>query len=79
MDQLNFILTILSVLIIGTGLLYTYKLGKRQHTMRQQFDTEINEKVKDHPYIRNPVFLTYVIASILTIGYIIYLSIISYS
>jgi hypothetical protein len=76
-DRFNFILTILSVLILAIGLFYTYQLGKRQHNMRQQFDTEINEKVQDHPYTRNPVFLTYVIAAALAIAFIIYMAIIS--
>ncbi len=77
MDQLNFVLTVLAVLIIAVGLIYTYQLGKKQHSMQKQFDTEIHEKVQDHPYIRNPIFMTYAIASALVIAYIIYMAVIS--
>ncbi|MDF0725381.1 hypothetical protein PY093_01490 [Cytobacillus sp. S13-E01] len=72
MDRLNFVLSALSILILAIGLVYTYRLGTRQHNMRGEYDTEINEKVQDHPYIRNPVFLTYAVASALVIAFIIY-------
>lgn len=72
MDQLDFVLSILVILILAFGLIYTYRLGTKQHTMRSEYDTEINEKVQDHPYILNPVFLTYAIAAVLVIAYIIY-------
>ncbi|MCA1029864.1 hypothetical protein LCL95_02310 [Bacillus timonensis] len=75
MDNLNFVLSVLAILILVVGLVYTYSLGNRQHKKQGNYDTEINEKVVKHPYLRNPVFLTYALASLFVIFYIIYISI----
>jgi hypothetical protein len=73
MAQLSFILGFIALLVLTGGLIYTYKIGSRQKLQRE-YDTEINEKVEEHPYIRNPVFLAYIIGIGLVIAYMIYIA-----
>lgn len=74
-EMLNFIIAVLAVLILVSGLYYTYKLGRSQEVAQSKYDTEINEKVQDHIFIRNPVFITYAVGLFLVIAYIVYLTI----
>jgi hypothetical protein len=73
MAQLSFILGVVALLVLTGGLIYTYKIGRRQKLQRE-YDTEISEKVEEHPYIRNPVFLAYIIGIGLVIAYMIYIA-----
>lgn len=72
MTMLDMVLMVLGLLILVGGLFYTLKLGKNTKYQTEGYDTELHDKVKDHPYTRNPVFLTYIIAAILTLGFIAY-------
>jgi hypothetical protein len=74
MDQLNFTLSVIAFLILVVGFIYTYRIGKNQRYQRGEYDTEINEKVQDHPYIRNPVFIAYFIFIALLLAYLIYIA-----
>ncbi|KXG10375.1 hypothetical protein PNH38_10945 [Anoxybacillus rupiensis] len=73
MAQTSFILSIIVLLIAIIGFLYTYSLGRRQK-LQEQYDAPVNEKIQEHPYIRNPVLLAYVLAGLLALGMIIYLA-----
>lgn len=64
------ILLIVAVLILIYGLIHTYRIGQRQKD-NGPFDTEVNKHVQEHPYTLNPVFITYIIAILLLIGYLI--------
>ncbi|MBM6617627.1 hypothetical protein [Bacillus suaedaesalsae] len=72
MTMLDIVLMVVGVLVLLGGLLYTLKLGKNTKYQTEGYDTEINGKVKSHPYMRNPVFLTYIIAAIITLAFIAY-------
>lgn len=72
MTMLDMVLMVLGLLILVGGLFYTLKLGKNTKYQTEGYDTEIHDKVKDHPFTRNPVFLTYIIAAILTLVFIAY-------
>lgn len=72
MTMLTIVLSVISLLILVIGFFYTMKIVKNTKYQSGGYDTEINEKVQDHPYIRNPVFLTYLIAAILVIALIVY-------
>ncbi|WP_044893936.1 hypothetical protein [Bacillus alveayuensis] len=71
MLQFTFVMSVVVFLIAVVGLIYTYSLGRKQK-LQGEYDTEINEKVQEHPYLRNPVFLTYIIAAGLAVISIIY-------
>ena len=77
MEQLTLILSVFILVILIVGLIYTFRLGENQKFQRSEFDTEINEKVQDHPIIRNPVFLTYIIGIGLVTAYMIYMAVTS--
>lgn len=59
--------TIYSVLVILVslfGLIYTYRLLQNQ---KNKYDTGVSERVEAHPYTLNPVFISYIIALILSV------------
>ncbi|MDX8364873.1 hypothetical protein ACSVDA_11305 [Cytobacillus sp. Hm23] len=75
MNNLTFILMIISILILTIGLIYTYRLGRALKLQQDEYDPELNEKVQDHPVMRNPIFITYLIALGLVVAYMIYLAV----
>jgi hypothetical protein len=70
--DLPFILSGLVLLVLLSGLFYTFKVGSLVSVRQSEYDTEINEKTQRHPYLLNPVFLAYIIGIGLVIVYIIY-------
>ncbi|MFD1735617.1 hypothetical protein ACFSCX_03480 [Bacillus salitolerans] len=72
MTMLDIVLAVLGTIILITGLFYTFNISKNTKYQTNGYDTEVNPKVQDHPYTRNPIFLTYIIAGVLIIGYIIF-------
>jgi len=74
MTYLTMVLGVIALLILATSLIYTFKVGKLVSERKAKYDTQINERVQDHPYTRNPVFLTYLIAAVLSLAYIFYLA-----
>lgn len=73
MAQLSFVLSVLVLLIAVIGFVYTVSLGRRQK-LQGEYDAPVNEKIQQHPYIRNPVLLAYFLAGLLAAGSIIYLA-----
>jgi predicted permease len=66
--------TIYVLLIIITsivGLVLTYRIGQQQ---RREYDTDTSERIEAHPYTLNPVFLTFIIAILLSAGFLFYMS-----
>ncbi|WP_253957734.1 hypothetical protein [Metabacillus halosaccharovorans] len=74
MTYLTMVLGVIALLILVTSLIYTFKIGKLVSERKAKYDTQLNEKVQDHPYSRNPVFLAYMIAAVLSVAYIFYLA-----
>ncbi|MGM0873404.1 MAG: hypothetical protein ACQEWV_01155 [Bacillota bacterium] len=74
MSYLTMVLGVIVLLVLATSLFYTVRVGKLVSARKSNVDTQINEKVQDHPYIRNPVFLAYVIAGLLALAFIFYLA-----
>ncbi|ART76152.1 hypothetical protein B4U37_08915 [Sutcliffiella horikoshii] len=72
MGSFDFILLIVALLILAGGMIYTYKVGRQSSTQSANQDSSIDEKVQDHYVLRNPVFLTYLIAAVLVLSYIVY-------
>ncbi|BDG34970.1 hypothetical protein [Saccharococcus caldoxylosilyticus] len=73
MAQLIFVLSILVVLIAVIGFVYTYRLG-RQQKWQEELDAPIPKAVQEHAYLRNPVFLAYLLAALLAAVVIFYLA-----
>ncbi|KAB2335237.1 hypothetical protein [Bacillus mesophilum] len=69
----TFILILLgiSIGILGYGLVSTMMLTK-QKAQNSGNDGSIPDEVKKRPYLRNPIFLTYMIAAAITIILIAY-------
>ncbi|MET3698167.1 hypothetical protein SAMN05877753_10823 [Bacillus oleivorans] len=72
MSSFMMILTIGAVVISIFSLVYTYYAAKQQRVIRGEIDTKIDEDVQDHPYLRNPVFLAYIIFGVLVLLFIFY-------
>jgi len=72
MQYMNFVLAILVLIIAVVGLVYTYRTGKLVDVRQSEYDTEINEKVQERAYLRNPIFLAYIIFIGFLLFYIIY-------
>ncbi|APH05482.1 hypothetical protein [Bacillus weihaiensis] len=74
MTILTTVLGVVALLILTASLIYTFKVGKLVSERKANYDTQINEKVQEHPYARNPIFLAYLIAGVLSLSYIFYLA-----
>ncbi|PLS16832.1 hypothetical protein CVD28_15535 [Bacillus sp. M6-12] len=64
----------MSVVIIGFSLAYTFIIAKNQRLLKGELDSSIDQKVQSHPYIRNPVFLSFLILALVFILFIAYYS-----
>ncbi|RFU69952.1 hypothetical protein D0463_00930 [Bacillus sp. V59.32b] len=60
--------------IILVSLIYTISAGRTQKAMKGEFDSQLNENVQNHPYLRNPIFLAIGFFFVFVVGYILYLS-----
>lgn len=60
----------MGVLIFSLG--YTLSVARGQKAVRGTLDSDIPDKVKEHAYIRNPIFLTYLICFALVALIIVY-------
>jgi hypothetical protein len=74
MSNLTMGLGVLVVLIVLVSLVYTLRVGKGVSERKSKMDTQLSEKVQEHPYSRNPVFLAYLIAALVVLAYIFYLA-----
>ncbi|MBA2874172.1 hypothetical protein [Thermaerobacillus caldiproteolyticus] len=73
MAQFAFILSIIVLLIAVIGFVYTYRLGQQQK-LQGEYDTPIPEKIQEHAYLRNPVFVAWLLAILLAAVSIIFLA-----
>ncbi|WP_064092369.1 hypothetical protein [Rossellomorea aquimaris] len=69
------VLSLIVIGIAGYSLVYTFRIAGQEKRLKGEYDTDIPEVVKEHPYIRNPVFVSILIATILITLFIIYRSI----
>lgn len=74
MSVLTTVLGILALIVLAASLIYTYRVGKLANENGAKFDSQLNEKIQDHPYSLNPIFWILIIAAILSVAYIIYLT-----
>lgn len=57
--------------VVGYSLYYTLVISKSQKTAKE-FDGPIDEKVQEHPYMRNPIFIAYIVMAVIFAGLILY-------
>ncbi|WP_299740514.1 hypothetical protein [Rossellomorea sp. y25] len=69
------VLSLIVIGIAGYSLVYTFKLAGQEKRLKGEYDTDIPDVVKEHPYIRNPIFVSILIATILITLFIIYWSV----
>jgi hypothetical protein len=72
MSSFILILMLICAVILAFSLIYTFKVAKQQKSLKNELDTDLPEKVQEHPYTRNPIFLSFLIAAVLVILFIIY-------
>ena len=61
--------------VLVAGLFYTWSFGKRQKRAHGNLDSQVPEAVQEHAYIRNPIFLTYIIVLSIALLFIIYFAV----
>ena len=74
MSQFTTILLVIAMGILAIALLYTWILAKGQRAVKGSLDSKIPSAVQEHPYIRNPVFLSYVLFFLLVLLLIIFVA-----
>ncbi|MBD1381276.1 hypothetical protein IC621_13635 [Bacillus sp. IB182487] len=65
-------LAIVTLLILAGGLIFTLKMGKVVSARKSEYDTQLNEKIQEHPYLRNPIFIAYLVAAVIFVGFVLY-------
>ena len=57
--------------IVSFSLYYTLAVARSQKTAKE-FDAPIHEKVQERPYLRNPIFISYIVMTVVFIGIVMY-------
>lgn len=70
------------LLVAGAGvvivsLFYTWGIARAQKKRAGNLDSSIPGEVKEHAYIRNPIFLTYIIVLTIALLFIAYFAVMS--
>lgn len=78
MDSLITMMMILVAIILALALVYTIYLTKQQKAVEGQIDSKIPKAVQEHVYLRNPVFLSYVLFFALVLLTIIFVALTFY-
>lgn len=57
--------------VVVYSLYYTLVIARSQKTAKE-FDAPVDEKVQQHPYLRNPIFISYLVMLVVLVGFVIY-------
>jgi hypothetical protein len=68
------LLTLIAAGVAGYSIYYTFRIAGQEKKLKGEFDTDIPEAVKEHPYTRNPVFLAIIVFTVFVVVMILYLS-----
>ncbi|KZM56251.1 hypothetical protein P9246_13420 [Aeribacillus pallidus] len=74
MQFTNLIISGVFLLVLLVGLFYTLQVGRQMEKRQSEYDTEVSEKVEKRPYIRNPIFIAYIVLIAFALFYIFYIS-----
>lgn len=66
------ILSGLAIALAVYSIFYTVAALKEQKAVKGDLNPQVNEKVRQHPYLLNPVFLALAISALLIAGFIFY-------
>ncbi|MBO8178714.1 hypothetical protein [Aeribacillus pallidus] len=66
------VLTVIGSIVLLFSLIYTFMVARNQKALKGTNDTDIPDQVEEHPYIRNPIFWTYIIFIGLLLAFVIY-------
>lgn len=78
---MNLFVNVLSIVIFGilaVSLIYTWSIARQQKTVEGEIDTQIAKPVQEHVYMRNPIFLSYIIFFALVLFIILFVAITFY-
>lgn len=78
MSYYMIILSFAAVVVSIFSLVYTFYVAKEHQALKGNQDYQIPEKVQKHAYIRNPIFLTFLIFFMLILLYILYMAVARY-
>lgn len=53
-------------------LVYTLATVKGEKAVKGKYDTTIDDSVKEHPYLLNPIFVSLAVSTVLIVGLIFY-------
>ncbi|MCK1992662.1 hypothetical protein GW626_06775 [Peribacillus muralis] len=71
MSTYIWILLIIVTIMALYLLYYTYSVARAQK-VKARFDSTIDDSVKEHPYLKNPIFVSLIVGTILVAGFIFY-------
>ncbi|MEL3973094.1 hypothetical protein AAEO50_12480 [Rossellomorea oryzaecorticis] len=74
MSMFIILLSLIAIGVAGYSVYYTFKIAGQEKRLKGEFDTDIPENVKQHPYMRNPVFLAILVFTVFVVVMILYLS-----
>jgi hypothetical protein len=74
MSMFIILLSLIAIGVAGYSVYYTFKVAGQEKRLKGEFDTDIPEAVKQHPYMRNPVFLAILVFTVFVVVMILYLS-----
>lgn len=78
---MNLFVNALSIVIFGilaVSLISTWSLARKQKAVEGEIDTQIPKPVQEHVYMRNPIFLAYIIFFALVLFIILFVAITFY-
>jgi hypothetical protein len=61
--------------VLVAGLFYTWAFGKGQKRAQGNLDSQVPGAVQEHAYIRNPIFLTYIIVLSIALLFVVYFAV----
>ncbi|OLS41929.1 hypothetical protein [Bacillus sp. MRMR6] len=74
---MNLFVNALSIVVVGilaVSLVYTLSVVKRKKTVEGEIDSAIEKPIQKHIYLKNPIFLAYVIFFIMVLLIIVFVA-----
>lgn len=72
MSTYIWILLIVVIVMSIYLLFYTLSVAKGQKAVKGKYDSSLDDSVKEHPYLWNPIFISLLVATVLIVGFIFY-------
>ncbi|TDL35209.1 hypothetical protein E2R51_05675 [Jeotgalibacillus sp. S-D1] len=72
MEYFNIYYVIIGIIISVIGLIVTMKIAKDQTNAKNERDESVPNEGRQHSIVLNPVFITYIAASVVVLGYVVY-------